>query len=105
DPELFKYPVAYIVEVGQWQPTDAEVQALGDYLRKGGFLIVDDTRNDRGYEWENFATHMARALPGLSLVPVGMEHEIFDSFFRIDPEKVIPLYGPRNVQYWAIFED
>jgi uncharacterized protein DUF4159 len=105
DPELFKYPIAYIVEVGSWNPTDEEVTSLGDYLNKGGFLIVDDTRNERGYEFQNFAFHMDRALPGLALVPLEHDHGIFDSFFRIDPLAVIPPYGPRDVQYFAIFED
>lgn len=105
DPELFRYPIAYIVEVGYWDPSDAEVAALGEYLRKGGFLIVDDTRNETGIEYQNFAFHMKRALPGLSLVPLARDHEIFDSFFRIDPLLVIPPYGPRDVQYYAIFED
>lgn len=105
DPELFKFPIAYIVEVGSWNPSDEEVDALGQYLNKGGFLIVDDTRDERGHEFDSFAFHMDRALPGLGLIEVASDHEIFDSFFRIDPLKVIPPYGPRNVSYWAIFED
>src|SRR5579862_7095491 len=39
DPELYKYPVAYIIEVGWWTLTDAGASALRDYLQKGGFLI------------------------------------------------------------------
>ena len=105
DPELFKYPIAYIVEVGSWNPTDEEVAGLGTYLSKGGFLIVDDTRNERGNEWANFAYHMERALPGLLLVPLEHDHRVFDSFFRIEPLKVIPPYGPRNPQWYGIFED
>lgn len=105
DPELFKFPIAYIVEVGSWNPTEDDVAAIGDYLLKGGFLIVDDTRGERGYEFGNFADHMERALPGLSLQRIDHGHEIFDSFFRIDPLAVIPPYGPRDVQYWGIFED
>jgi hypothetical protein len=42
DPELFKYPIAYIIEVGWWTLTDREAAGLRAYLRKGGFLIVDD---------------------------------------------------------------
>ena len=42
DPELFKYPLAYIIEVGWWTPTDREAAALRAYLDKGGFVIVDD---------------------------------------------------------------
>ena len=30
---------------------------------------------------------------------------MFDSFFRIDPLKVIPPYGPQNPQWYGIFED
>lgn len=105
DPELFKFPVAYIVEVGSWNPSAEEVANIGEYLLKGGFLIVDDTRLERGYEFDNFATYMAQALPDLSLQQLDHGHEIFDSFFRIDPMAVIPPYGPRNVEYWAIFED
>ena len=32
DPEIFKYPIAYIVEVGSWNPTEEEVAGLGAYL-------------------------------------------------------------------------
>src|SRR5260221_14725027 len=32
DPELFKYPVAYIIEVGWWEMTDSEAAGLRDYL-------------------------------------------------------------------------
>jgi hypothetical protein len=105
DPELLKYPIAYIVEVGYWNPSDDEVRALGEYLLKGGFLIVDDTRDERGFELRNFAAHMERALPGLALVTLDHDHDIFDSFFRVDPLAVIPPYGPRDAQYYGIFED
>ena len=108
DPELLKYPIAYIVEVGYWHPSDEEVRALGEYLLKGGFLIVDDTRDERGFEYRNFAAHMERALPGLTLVPLAHDHDIFDSFFRVDPLAVVshPIYGPPlDIQYYAIFED
>lgn len=103
--DFFRHPITYMVEVGYWDPSDEEVEAMGAYLRKGGFLIVDDTRNERGFEFRNFATNMSRALPELSFQRVDNDHEIFDSFFRIDPLAVIPPYGPRNVQYWALFED
>ena len=42
DPELFRYPIAYIVEVGYWSPSETEVRNLREYLLKGGFLIVDE---------------------------------------------------------------
>src|SRR4051794_25205048 len=42
DPQLFRYPVAYIIEVSWWTMNDREGAALPRYLDKGGFLIVDD---------------------------------------------------------------
>ena len=42
DPEIFKYPVLYIIEVSWWRITDAEARNLRTFLDKGGFVIVDD---------------------------------------------------------------
>ena len=43
DPELFKYPVAYICEPGPFfSLTDEEAANFRAYLLKGGFVIVDD---------------------------------------------------------------
>src|SRR5512132_1913942 len=42
DPALSRYAVAYVCEPGFWQPTESEAVALRQWIRKGGFLIVDD---------------------------------------------------------------
>lgn len=118
DPDLYRHPIAYIVEVGYWNPSDAEVRALRNYLLKGGFLIVDDFR---GRDLFNFLEQMRRVLPGaeifqltgqqailpdIRMFPGTANHEIFDSFFRIDePEALIPPYGREAPFYLGIFED
>ena len=103
DPELFRYPVAYIVEIGPWNPTDDEVAALGEYLLKGGFLIVDDFQGNRAIR--NLEYQLARAVPGARLQFVEDDHEIFDSFFRIVPDKVIPPYGFDPPLWLGLYED
>jgi hypothetical protein len=106
DPELFRYPIATIIEVGRWYPTDEDIAALRAYLLKGGFLIVDDTREERGGELRNFLTHMRRALPGYDLFRVPDDHEIFNSFFSIpEPLKLAAPYGWYAPQYFGLFED
>ena len=108
DPRLFQYPIAYIVEVGSWEPTDAEVEGLSQYLQKGGFLIVDDFRDEFSYGTPNlssFMLQMGRGLPGIQFVELDETHEIFDSFFRIDPHQVIPPYGPQTPVWYGLFED
>src|SRR5262249_13035548 len=42
DPQLCKYPIAYVIEPGWWAMTDREAAALRSYMQKGGFVIVDD---------------------------------------------------------------
>jgi hypothetical protein len=104
DPELFKYPVATIIEVGYWRPSETEAANLREYLLKGGFLIVDDFRD----EWaiQNFAYQMQRILPEYRIQYVSEDHEIFNSFFRIeDPMALVPPYGRNPPQYLALFED
>ena len=103
DPDLFKYPVAYIVEVGLWNPSDEEAEGLGQYLQKGGFLIVDDFRGN--WDLANFEFHMNRAIPGATLVQLDKTHEIFDSFFRVDPYALEPPYGAQFPTYYGIYED
>ena len=86
DPELTLYPAAYISEPGYWNPTDAEVEGLRNYLLKGGFLIADDFR---GSDWINFDAQMKRVIPGAEFVELDESHAIFDSFFRIESLKTL----------------
>ena len=104
DPELFRYPVAYIVEVGYWFPTESEVTALRDWLLKGGFLIVDDFRAGH---LNNFLAQMRRVLPGAEFRALDGREEVFDSFFHIaDPHSLIPPYERELVpMYLGLFED
>ena len=61
DPELLKYPIAYLSEPGFWFPSDEEAAGLRRYLEKGGFLIVDDFHYRN--EWVVFERAMRRVLP------------------------------------------
>jgi hypothetical protein len=103
DPELFRYPIAYIVEVGAWNPTDAEVESLSAYLRKGGFLIVDDFRDRRALD--NLQFQLRRVLPEARMMEVADTDDVFDSFFRIVPHEVIPPYGGGTPLWFGIYED
>jgi hypothetical protein len=80
DPELMKYPIAYLSEPGYWIPSDAEAEGLRKYLAKGGFLIVDDFM--RG-EWANFEQSMRKVLPRAKIERLDVSHKIFDSFFKL----------------------
>ncbi|MEE8362302.1 MAG: DUF4159 domain-containing protein, partial [Gemmatimonadales bacterium] len=82
DPDLFKYPLAYLVEPGFLTLTDAEADNLGAYLQKGGFLIFDDF--SRPPALRNLMHMLDRILPGGVLVQLTAQHQIFHSFFDIE---------------------
>jgi hypothetical protein len=106
DPELFKYPMATIIEVGRWSPSDAEVLGLRNYLLKGGFLVVDDTRDEGSGNFRNLVNQMNRVLPGYQILQVPNDHDVFNSFFFIeDPLALLPPYGRYMPTYLGVFED
>ena len=102
DPELFRFPVAYISEPGYWSMTDAQAARLREYVLKGGFLIFDDFE-DR--QFDNMAAQLARALPEYRPIRIDIDHEIFHSFFSMEE-----IYFPHPMVdvipvYWGLFED
>lgn len=103
DPELFKYPWAYMAEPGYWMPSDREVEGLRNYLLKGGFLVMDDFV---GNHWYNFEEQMRRVLPTLRPIPLAQNHPIFDSFYRIESLAFEhATYQGLTAKFFGIFED
>jgi hypothetical protein len=110
DPELFKYPVAYMTEPGFWTMTDEEAAGLRAYLLKGGFVIFDDFRADgqfnSGGGWANFEGNIHRAFPDLQLIEIDASALIFQSFFTIDSLAIIPQsYDRGRPEFFGLFED
>jgi hypothetical protein len=103
DPDLLKYPVAYLSEPGYWVPSESEALGLRTYLAKGGFLIVDDFM--RG-EWYNFAAQIRRALPQARIERLTVSHPIFDAFYHI---RSLDMPYPGNpylkAEFFGIHED
>jgi len=106
DPDLMKYPVSYLSEPGGWYPNDKEVLGLRNYLLKGGFVIIDDF--DGGamqQDWYHFSEEMRKVLPGSRIIEVPQSHPIFDSFFKIDFEKLVAYRTGDRPGYFGIFQD
>jgi hypothetical protein len=103
DPELHRFPFAYLSEPGYWVMNDDEAKGLREYLLKGGFLFVDDFM---GREWYNFEEQMLRVLPGAQIVPMDVSHPIFDSFFHIKSlDMTYPNRPSIQAEFRGIFED
>ena len=102
DPELNRFPIAYLSEPGFWTATDAEATGLRTYLQKGGFLIVDDFVGD---QWYNFESQMHKVLPQARIVRLDASHPIFDSFFHITSLDYRHPYFGQVSEFHGIFED
>jgi hypothetical protein len=102
DPELFKYPIAYVIEPDWWAITESESKALRDYMLKGGFVIVDDfklreraftgfaggaefvrTPGSGGGGWPSFEDMMKHVMPDHRFFNMDATHPIFHAFFEI----------------------
>jgi hypothetical protein len=91
DPELLRYPFVYSVECGHWNLTDAEVTALREYLKRGGFLFCDDFWGS--WEWANFQRNVSRVLPDAEISDLPLSHPVFHSFYDISRLVQTPNVG------------
>jgi hypothetical protein len=109
DPALFRYPVAFLVEGAYLTLTAKEAAALRKYLLKGGFLIIDDSREDyqRGQRgWEQMAAMLSLVLPGLRPIDLQPTHPLFHSFFDIPSFGIVrQFYDQGPPIFRGIFAD
>lgn len=98
DPDLFKYPFIYMLEIGSLQFSEEEQAALCSYLLRGGFLLVDDNWGDS--EWENWVYEFSQVLPPeqYPIVDIPLSHELFHIVFDIKEVPQIPAVG--FYRYW-----
>ncbi|HEY7547384.1 MAG TPA: DUF4159 domain-containing protein [Blastocatellia bacterium] len=99
DPNLFKYPFAYLCEVEDMDLSDEEIQGMREYLLRGGFIMVDDFRG--GYAMENLLGHIKRAFPDLEAKPLDLSHPIFNCFFSIKSLDV-RSYARLRPEFWGV---
>jgi len=111
DPELFKFPVAYLIEPGYWYMSESDVTNLRAYLLKGGFMIVDDfpyRTQGRIDTWGNFEEQMSRVFPEARWIELtDASHPIFHSFFEVNSLDIVPMaynLGDKP-RFRALFED
>jgi hypothetical protein len=100
DPQLFKYPFAYLCEVGCMNLDPKEIEGLREYLLRGGFLLVDDFRSQG--QLYNLQRQLKQALPEYELKKLDISHPIFNCFFSIKTLDVNPIYGGYLPEFWGL---
>ena len=104
DPELMKFPVAFMWEPGFWEMSDTEAAAFRAYLLKGGFAVFEDF--DGPEQWANFEEQMRRVIPQARFTRLDRTHRIFDTFYAVtDIDAILhPMSGQRP-SYLGLYED
>jgi hypothetical protein len=112
-PEIFNFPFLYFSEPGFLELTDREIGNLGEYIRRGGFIMADDFRTAaylRGPEELDVLRHYLQlAVPEFKLVRLDIHNSIFHTFYDIDTLDIKPPYGeeiPGFVpEFWGLVDD
>ena len=112
-PEIFNYPFIYFSEPGFMVLNDQEVKNLGEYIRRGGFILADDFRTANYLhgpeELEVLRMYLKRALPERELVRLDIRNPIFHTFYDIDTLQMDPPYGgdtPGFIpQFWGMADE
>ena len=96
DPELFQCPFVMATEVGAAYFDEQESARLAEYLRKGGFLWVDDFWGS--YAWEYWRSQVERVLPPaeFSIVDLPPAHPLFRAQFDVKRVPQIP-----SINFWG----
>ena len=100
DPLLFRCPFLMMFEVGNFYIDENEARLLREYLRKGGFLWVDDFWGT--YAWNIWESQIRKALPAgeYPIVELPLDHAIFHQFFEVTKKSQIP-----SINHWLAYRD
>ncbi|MDE2983213.1 MAG: DUF4159 domain-containing protein [Gemmatimonadota bacterium] len=95
NPALRRFPFLYALEVGYMSLGNEEIEGLRDYLKAGGFLVIDDFWGSR--EWAQFEYQMGLVFPNHPIIDLELDHPVFNTFYEIDEILQVPAYG----RYWG----
>ncbi|MEK7503011.1 MAG: DUF4159 domain-containing protein [Patescibacteria group bacterium] len=90
-PDLFKHPFIYSAEGGQMVLGETDAANMREYLRRGGFWMIDDFWGT--FEWGNFEIEMKKIFPDCEIVDIPLNHPIFHNFFDIEEIVQVPNIG------------
>jgi hypothetical protein len=98
DDRLFDNPWIYATQVGWWDLDNAETARLGEYLRRGGFLVVDDFWSQDPESWPVFQQTMARALPGHAIEELAESDSVMHVLYDIKDKDRTWIPGSRHLR-------
>jgi hypothetical protein len=96
DPKLFDYPWIYATQVGYWGLSNVEAERLGEYLKRGGYLVVDDFWGPE--QWEIFRLTMDHVLPNHPIVEIAHTDSVMHVLYDIEAKDLTWIPGTRHLR-------
>ena len=87
-PDLGDFPLLFMSDPGYMVLSEDERRAFEHYLKRGGFVWVDDFWGDA--EWQQFANVMRTVLPNREWRVLPIEHPVFHTVFDLHEMPQIP---------------
>lgn len=96
DPRLFEHTFLYMnmkrVPIGSLYSGPnfnlQEIEALREFMFRGGFVLLDDFWGDA--HLEDFQNEMVKLFPDRDLIKLDTRHEVFHTFFDVDEIVQVP---------------
>jgi len=102
--EVFDYPFAYVSEPGEMLLTEQEVVNLRDFVKLGGFILMDDF--DGPWQWNQMRSQILRAFPDRDFVELSTDHGVFHALFDLEDLQGMADFVPGgSITYFGLFDD
>ena len=100
DPDLYETPFLFMNGHNDFKLTDAEIENLRKYFSRGGFFFASGccTNPQFPVAWRR---EFSRLFPGEAVKPIGYEHLLYRSFYKIDRVRV--LNENRDIKLEGLF--
>ena len=109
--DVFKYPFVYMSEPGFLNLSEKEIKNLGEYIRRGGFIMADDFRVGSFLrhrdEIDVVRDYLKQALPERELVRLDVKHPIFHTMYDIPDLNMEPPYEipGSKPEFWGMMDE
>jgi uncharacterized protein DUF4159 len=81
DGDIYYWPFLMVGLAGYWQLDDERVDAIREYLLRGGFLFCDSFFDS--YSWEGFEDGLKRIFPDRPIIDLTDDHPVFHSVYDL----------------------
>jgi hypothetical protein len=96
DPAIFQYPLLYLEHAGYMRLSNAETEALRNFLVNGGALLVNDFWGSD--EWNGFSAEINKVFPGRAWTELSTAHRVFHCVY--DLRKPMKELQVPTIQFW-----